>query len=106
MATRQVIAKVPFNGELGNQFAPPFSPDGKHLAFTRYSSDSQSCDVYHVRLDNLAQQHKVASCSTRFRMSVDWSADGKYLFLLKMLAQKNALWCVHIWQGLIWPVLI
>jgi tricorn protease-like protein len=36
MATRQVIAKVPFNGELGNQFAPRFSPDSKHLAFNRY----------------------------------------------------------------------
>ncbi len=92
LATRQVIAKVPFNGEPANQFAPRFSPDGKQLAFTRYSDDSKSCHVYYVSLDKLEAQHKVASCSTRFMMSVDWSADGKQLFFTQDInAQKRGL---------------
>ncbi|MCJ8274324.1 MAG: winged helix-turn-helix domain-containing protein, partial [Psychrosphaera sp.] len=92
LTTRQVIAKVPFNGQSVNQFAPRFSPDGKHLAFTRYSSDRISCAVYYVRLDKLEAQHKVAACSTRFMMSVDWSPDGKQLFFTQDIsADKRAL---------------
>ena len=92
LATRQVIAKVPFNGQSVNQFAPRFSPDGKHLAFTRYSSDRQSCAVYYVRLDKLEAQHKVGAWSTRFMMSVDWSVDGKQLFFTQDIsADKRAL---------------
>jgi|GEM_PF-4100013 len=101
LGNQQLLAKVPFNrATVLKQFAPRFSPDGEKLAFTQYSQQLQTCEVYWLQLNKMAEQFKVGDCSNRFMMSLDWSSDSKQLFFTQDITpQKRALVMADLHQG-------
>jgi len=96
--THKLIAKIPFNSqEKIKQFGPRFSPNGLNLAFTQYDEKQQSCKVYWLALSDLTQQNHVASCANRFKMSLDWSINGKEIYFTQdFSADIRALAAVNI----------
>lgn len=65
---------------LGNGSQPRFSPDGKRIAYVKYSSDAQSCSIWTMDIDG-SNPVQVTDAKKGFATSPCWSPDGsKILF--------------------------
>ncbi len=61
---------------MGNGYQPTFSPDGKSIAYVKYSSDAKSCSIWTMNLegDNMVQ---ITDAKKGYAYYPRWSPDGK-----------------------------
>lgn len=63
---------------LGNGYQPTFSPDGKQIAFVRYSSDAKSCSIWVMDADG-SNQIQITDAKKGYAYNPRWSPDGTRL---------------------------
>ena len=63
---------------LGNGYQPTFSPDGKSIAYVKYSSDTKSCNIWTMSIDG-DNQVQITDAKKGFAFYPRWSPDGEYL---------------------------
>ncbi len=63
---------------LGNGYQPSFSPDGKQIAYVKYSSDAKSTSIWVMNIDG-SDQVQVTDAKKGFALTPRWSPDGKRL---------------------------
>ena len=63
---------------LGNGYQPCFSPDGKKIAYVKYSSDAKSTSIWIMNIDG-SDQVQVTDAKKGFALTPRWSPDGKRL---------------------------
>ncbi len=63
---------------LGNGAEPCFSPDGKKLAYTKYSADAKSCAIWVMDIDG-SNPVQITDAKKGFAHNPRWSPDGKYI---------------------------
>ncbi len=63
---------------LGNGYQPCFSPDGKQIAYVKYSADAKSCSIWTMDLDG-TNQVQVTDAKKGYAYYPRWSPDGKKL---------------------------
>lgn len=63
---------------LGNGYQPCFSPDGKQIAYVKYSSDAKSTSIWIMNIDG-SDQVQVTDAKKGFALTPRWSPDGKRL---------------------------
>ena len=61
---------------LGNGYEPSFSPDGKKIAYVKYSSDAKSCSIWIMDIDG-SNQSQITDAKKGFAYHPKWSPDGK-----------------------------
>jgi len=73
---------------LGNGYMPRFSPDGKTIAYVKYSSDARSCSIWTMELDG-ANQIQITDAKKGFAYNPRWSPDGKRLVFQSFKKDKK-----------------
>lgn len=63
---------------LGNGYQPEFSPDGKKIAYVKYSSDAKSCSIWTMNIDG-GEQVQVTDAKKGYAFRPRWSPDGTKL---------------------------
>lgn len=63
---------------LGNGYQPCFSPDGKKIAYVKYSSDAKSTSIWVMNVDG-SDQVQVTDAKKGYALTPRWSPDGKRL---------------------------
>jgi TolB protein len=71
---------------LGNGYQPSFSPDGKQIAYVKYSSDAKSTSIYLMNLDG-TNQIQVTDAKKGYALNPRWSPDGKKIIF--QLSKKD-----------------
>jgi len=100
MKTKAIVARVPFVQDAVEHFSPRFSPDGTQLAFTQYNKNRNQCWVTVAPIKQLSLQKRIASCSSRFLMSVDWTLDQLSLIYTQEVSKnRRALMAMNIESG-------
>lgn len=61
---------------LGNGYQPCFSPDGKQIAYVKYSGDANSTSIYIMDIDG-TNQIQVTDAKKGYAFNPRWSPDGK-----------------------------
>ena len=61
---------------LSNGYQPSFSPDGKKVAYVKYSSDAKSTSIWVMNVDG-SEQVQVTDAKKGFAFHPRWSPDGK-----------------------------
>lgn len=68
------------NTLLGKGYQPRFSPDGKKIAYVKYSSDAKSCSIWVMEIDG-SNPMQITDAKKGFAFNPCWSPDGtKILF--------------------------
>lgn len=68
------------NTLLGKGYQPRFSPDGKKIAYVKYSSDAKSCSIWAMEIDG-SNPMQITDAKKGFAFNPCWSPDGsKILF--------------------------
>lgn len=68
------------NTLLGKGYQPRFSPDGKRIAYVKYSSDAKSCSIWVMETDG-SNPMQITDAKKGFAFNPCWSPDGsKILF--------------------------
>ena len=73
---------------LGNGYQPCFSPDGKQIAYVKYSSDAKSTSIWIMNIDG-SDQVQVTDARKGFALSPRWSPDGKRLIFQSSKKDKK-----------------
>lgn len=73
---------------LGNGYQPCFSPDGKQIAYVKYSSDAKSTSIWIMNIDG-SDQVQVTDAKKGFALSPRWSPDGKRLIFQSSKKDKK-----------------
>lgn len=73
---------------LGNGYMPRFSPDGKTIAYVKYSSDAKSCSIWTMELDG-SNQIQITDAKKGFAYNPRWSPDGKRLVFQSFKKDKK-----------------
>ena len=60
---------------LGNGYQPVFSPDGKKIAYVKYSSDAKSCSIWTMNIDG-SEQVQITDAKKGYAYHPRWSPDG------------------------------
>lgn len=63
---------------LGNGYQPSYSPDGKRIAYVKYSSDAESCAIWTMELDG-SNPMQITDAKKGFAYEPCWSPDGTKL---------------------------
>lgn len=63
---------------LGNGYQPCFSPDGKRIAYVKYSSDAKSTSIWIMNIDG-SEQVQLTDAKKGFALNPRWSPDGTRL---------------------------
>lgn len=63
---------------LGNGYQPSFSPDGKRIAYVKYSSDAKSCSIWIMNLDG-SEQIQVTDAKKGYAFYPCWNPAGDKL---------------------------
>ena len=63
---------------LGNGYQPSFSPDGKRIAYVKYSSDAKSCSIWIMNVDG-SEQIQVTDAKKGYAYHPRFSPDGTKL---------------------------
>lgn len=63
---------------LGNGYQPAFSPDGKTIAYVKYSSETKTCNIWTMSLDG-DNQVQITDAKKGFAFYPQWSPDGQYI---------------------------
>lgn len=75
---------------LGKGYQPQISPDGKKLAYVKYSSDIQSCNIWIMDL-RTGEMTKITDAKKGYAFFPRWSPDGKKIvFQLTRQDKKDA----------------
>lgn len=61
-----------------NGYQPTFSPDGKKIAYVKYSNDAESCSIWIMNTDG-TEQTQVTDAKKGFAFYPRWSPDGQRL---------------------------
>lgn len=61
---------------LSKGYQPSFSPDGKSIVYTKYSSDAKSCSIWIMNIDG-SNQIQVTDAKKGYAFAPCWSPDGK-----------------------------
>lgn len=61
---------------MGNGYQPTFSPDGKLIAYVKYSTDAKSCSIWTMNLDG-DNQVQITDARKGYSFYPRWSPDGK-----------------------------
>ena len=68
------------NTLLGKGYQPRFSPDGKRIAYVKYSSDAKSCNIWIMETDG-SNTMQITDAKQGYAFNPCWSPDGtKILF--------------------------
>ena len=73
---------------LGNGYQPCFSPDGKRIAYVKYSSDAKSTSIWVMNIDG-SEQVQVTDAKKGFALNPRWSPDGKRLIFQSSKKDKK-----------------
>ena len=63
---------------LSGGYTPRFSPDGKSIAYVKYSSDAKSCSIWTMDLDG-GNQVQITDAKKGYAFNPCWSPDGKHI---------------------------
>ena len=63
---------------LGNGYQPCFSPDGKKIAYVKYSSDARSTSIWIMNVDG-SEQVQLTDAKKGYALNPRWSPDGTRL---------------------------
>lgn len=63
---------------LGSGAEPCFSPDGKYIVYTKYSSDAKSCSIWTMEIDG-SNSVQLTDAKRGFAHNPRWSPDGNYI---------------------------
>ena len=63
---------------LGNGYQPNFSPDGKSIAYVKYSSSTNCCNIWTMTIDG-ENQAQITDAKKGFAMYPRWSPDGQQI---------------------------
>lgn len=75
---------------IGSGYQPSFSPDGKTIAYVKYSSDAKSCSIWTMSLDG-DNQIQITDAKKGYAYYPKWSPDGKKIvFQLSKKDKKDA----------------
>ena len=66
------------NTLLGTGAEPAFSPDGKRIAYTKYSTDAKSCSLWVMDVDG-SNPMQITDAKRGIAHNPAWSPDGKHL---------------------------
>lgn len=66
------------NTLLGNGYQPQFSPDGKKIAYVKYSGDAKSCNIWIMDVDG-NNQVQVTDAKKGYAFYPRWSPNGEKL---------------------------
>lgn len=78
------------NTLLCSGYQPQFSPDGKHIAFVRYSADEKSCSIWIMNFDG-SEPIQVTDSKKGYAFYPRWSPNGdKLVFQLTRRDKKDA----------------
>lgn len=73
---------------LGNGYSPCFSPDGKSIAYVKYSSDAKSTSIWVMKIDG-SEQVQITDAKKGFALNPRWSPDGKRLIFQSSKKDKK-----------------
>lgn len=73
---------------LGNGYQPTFSPDGKRIAYVKYSSDAKSCSIWIMDIDG-SNQIQVTDAKKGYAYKPRWSPDGKRIIFQSSKKDKK-----------------
>lgn len=73
---------------LGNGYQPSFSPDGKRIAFVKYSNDAKSTCIWIMDIDGSNQQ-QITDAKKGYAFGPRWSPDGKRLIFQSAKKDKK-----------------
>ena len=73
---------------LGNGYQPCFSPDGKKIAYVKYSSDAKSTSIWIMNVDG-SEQVQVTDAKKGFALNPRWSPDGSRLIFQSSKKDKK-----------------
>lgn len=74
---------------LGNGYQPSFSPDGKRIAYVKYSSDAKSCSIWIMNIDG-SDQVQVTDAKKGYAYNPRFSPDGtKIIFQASKKDKKD-----------------
>lgn len=81
------------NGEntlLGTGYQPQFSPDGKKIAYVKYSGDAKSCNIWVMDIDG-SNQVQITDAKKGYAFYPRWSPNGdKLVFQLVKKDKKDS----------------
>lgn len=63
---------------MGNGYQPTFSPDGKSIAYVKYSSDAKSCSIWTMNTEG-DNQVQITDAKKGYAFYPRWSPDGKQI---------------------------
>lgn len=73
---------------LGNGAEPCFSPDGRRIAYTKYSSDAKSCSIWIMDIDG-SNPTQITDAKKGFAHNPRWSPNGKYIVFQSFKKDKK-----------------
>ncbi len=73
---------------LGNGAQPRFSPDGKLIAYVKYSSDAESCSIWIMDIDG-SNPSQITDAKKGYAASPCWSPDGKKILFSSSKKDKK-----------------
>lgn len=73
---------------LGNGAQPRFSPDGKRIAYVKYSSDAKSCSIWIMDIDG-SNTIQITDAKKGYASSPCWSPDGTKIIFSSMKTDKK-----------------
>lgn len=76
------------NTLLGTGAEPAFSPDGKKIAYTKYSTDAKSCSLWIMDVDG-GNAMQITDAKRGMAHNPAWSPDGKHLVFQSFKSDKK-----------------
>lgn len=73
---------------LGNGYQPSFSPDGKRIAFVKYSNDAKSTSIWIMDIDGSNLQ-QITDAKKGYAFGPRWSPDGKRIIFQSAKKDKK-----------------
>ena len=94
---RKRLTVPPLNGGIFDS-TPRFSPDGRSLAFLRYTSDL-GCDIFNIELATGKIRQVTRAQKSIKSKSLQWSADSQKLYFLSSDGGTMQIWQVGLEGG-------
>ena len=73
---------------LGNGYQPTFSPNGKQIAYVKYSSDAKSCSIWVMDIDG-SNQVQITDAKKGYAYNPRWSPDGTHIIFQSSKKDKK-----------------